>query len=186
MTFMRFAVALGCRAGAVLVLLTFLSGELRAQAPAWPLDGPALTASPAEMLAAAGKITPEKFAEATVLFEEEKDVLDAAGKLTKTHRLVYRIETQEAVESWSEASVEWETFYQKEPRIQARVIRPDGTSADLDQKTVTDGPAQADEDETYSDARVHKAPLPGLKVGAIVEEMTTLEDKESFFTGGGV
>ena len=55
----------------------------------------------------------------------------------------------------------------------------------LDQKTITDGPASEEEEETYTDARIRKAPLPGLAIGAIVEEETVLEDKSPFFTGGG-
>jgi Flp pilus assembly protein TadD len=191
MTSLCSAAHLCLRASFVTCLSTFFICSVQAQSvsravPTWALDGPALAAAPADMLAAAAKIAPEKFADATVLFEEEKKVLDATGKVVNTHRLVYRIETQAGVESWSEASVEWEAFYQKEPVIQARVIRPDGSVAELDQKTVTDGPAQEDGDGTYSDERIHKAPLPALIVGAIVEDVTTLEDKEPYFSGGGV
>src|ERR1700679_1062203 len=121
MNSIRCAALLGFRAGLAVSLFPFLTCALAAQAPTWPLDGPALTATPAEMLAAAAKVAPEKFAETTVLFEEEKNVLDATGRLTKTHRIIYRIETQAGVESWSEASVEWEAFYEKEPTIRARV-----------------------------------------------------------------
>jgi tetratricopeptide (TPR) repeat protein len=174
------------RAGLFVSLLPFLTAISYAQAPVWPLDGAAFTASPQQMLAAAGRVPAEKFAETTVLFEEEKNVMDGAGKVTKTHRLVYRIETQAGVEGWSEASVEWEAFYEKEPTIRARVIRPDGSVAELDPKTVTDGPARDEEEGTYSDERLHKAPLPALSAGVIVDEMTVLEDKEAYFSGGGV
>ena len=33
---------------------------------------------------------------------------------------------------------------------------------------------------------MRKAPLPGMTVGAIVEEETTVSDKQPFFSGGGV
>ncbi len=167
-------------------LLLMLVRSAAGQITSWPMAGAAFTASPAEVTAAAAKIAPEKFAEVTVLFEEEKYVLDAAGRVTNTHHLIYRIETAAGVESWSEASVEWEAFYQKEPRIRARVVRGDGSVLELDQKTLTDVPARNDEDGTYSQARIHKAPLPGLNVGAIVEQETTLSDAEPLFSGGGV
>jgi len=168
-----------------IALFVVLAPAIQAQIAAWPLDGPAFSASPADITAAAAKITAEKFAPVTVLYEEEKDVLDPAGRVTNTHRLVYRIETQAAIDSWSEASVEWEAFYQQQPEIHARVIRPDGSAVELDQKTLTDVPAQNEGDGTYSDERIHKAPLPALAVGAIVEE-TIRVDKDPFFTAGGV
>ena len=159
---------------------------LIAQTTSWPLDGPAFSASAAEISAAAAKISPQKFANATVLYEEEKYQFDAAGRVTHTHRLIYRIETAEGVASWSEASVEWEPFYQKEPLIRARVIQANGGVAELDQKTVTDVPARDEDEETYSDDRIHKAPLPALNTGAIVEQETTRVDKEPYFAAGEV
>ena len=170
----------------LIACLVILPRAIHAQNVAWPLDGPAFSASPTDIAAAAAKIPAEKFAPITVLYEEEKDVLDAAGRVTNTHRVIYRIETQAAVEAWSEASVEWEAFYQQEPEIHARVIRPDGAAVELDQKTLTDVPAQNESDGTYSDERIHKAPLPGLAVGAIVEEETIRADKDPLFSAGGV
>ncbi|HUY80616.1 MAG TPA: DUF3857 domain-containing protein [Acidobacteriaceae bacterium] len=122
----------------------------------------------------------------TVLYEEEDYKLDAAGRLTNTHRLIYRIETPAGVQSWSQASVEWEKFYQKVPKIEARVIQPNATVTLLDQKTVTDVAAQGQDDGTYSDDRMHEAPLPALSPGAIVELKTICTDKEPYFTAGGV
>ena len=158
------------------------------QAPAatWPLAGPAFSASVEEIQQAAAKIAPEKFMSATILYERDAYVLDSAGRATYRHSLVYRIETAGAVQGWAETSVRWEAWYQNEPQIHARVIQPSGAVSELDQKTVTDGPASAQDEGTYSDARVRKAPLPGLTVGAIVEEEQVLEDKAPFFAGGGV
>jgi hypothetical protein len=58
--------------------------------------------------------------------------------------------------------------------------------SELDQKTISDALANGSEDATYTDARIRRAPLPGLSIGAIVEEETVLEDKSPFFSGGGV
>jgi tetratricopeptide (TPR) repeat protein len=176
----------GLRAFTVVCFLAGASRILTAQVSSWPLDGPAFGASPSEISAAAAKIVPEKFADTTVLYEEEKYLLDATGRVTSTHRLVYRIETPAAVQSWSQASVQWESFYQNEPSIKARVIQANGGVVELDQKTVTDVPAQDQGDGTYSDDRIHKAPLPALGVGAIVEEQITCVDKEPYLSTGGV
>jgi len=66
------------------------------------------------------------------------------------------------------------------------VISADGKVNPLDQKTITDGPANEESEDTYTDARVRKAPLPAMAVGAIVEEETTDVDKLPFFSAGGI
>lgn len=157
-----------------------------AQEPAWLLVGPAFEASPADIQKAAALIPAEKFMEATVLFERDSYVLEADGRLTFRHSMLYRIETQQAVEDWAETSARYSPWYQNQPQIQARVIRADGHVSQLDMKTVTDGPAREDDEDTYTDERIRKAPLPGLAVGAIVEEETVTADKQPFFSGGGV
>lgn len=186
MILLRFALPRLCLASSLVCFhVVALSPCALGQAATSPMDGPAF-AAPSDVIAAAAKVTPEKYANVTVLYEEEKDALDTGGRVTNTHRLIYRIETQAGVESWSESAVAWEAFYQKEPTIRARVIRPGGSVTELDAKTITDVPARNEGDGTYSDERIHKAPLPGLSIGAIVESETTRVDKEPFFGGGGV
>jgi len=167
-------------------LLALAAAQLHGQAPAWPLDGPSFSASTDEIQKAAAKVTPEKFAEVTVLFERDAYQIDAHGRVTYRHSMIWRIETKAGVDNWTESSERWEPWYQKRPEIHVRVIQADGKVVQLDQKTITDGPAAEDEDDTYTDARIRKAPLPGLAIGAIVEEETVLEDKSPFFTGGGI
>jgi tetratricopeptide (TPR) repeat protein len=185
MIVLRFTLPRLCLASSVVCFQMALLPYAFGQAATSALDGPAF-AAPSEIISAAAKVTPEKYANVTILYEEEKDVLDAEGRVTSDHRLIYRIETQAGVEAWSESAVAWEAFYQKEPTIRARVIRPGGSVAELDAKTITDVPARNEGDGTYSDERIHKAPLPGLSVGAIVESETIRIDKEPFFNGGGV
>jgi hypothetical protein len=156
------------------------------QEPAWLLTGPAFEASAADVQKAAAQIAPEKFVEATVLFERDSYRFDAEGRVTYRHALLFRIETQQGVEDWAETSARYAPWYQNQPQIQARVILPDGRVSQLDPKTVTDGPAFKDNEDTYTDERVRKAPLPGLAVGALVEEEMVVEDKQPFFAGGGV
>jgi tetratricopeptide (TPR) repeat protein len=185
---MRF-VSFACRGlcfSALLLLLLTASPLLRAQIADWPLSDTSFSTPAAQVQAAAAKIPTAKRADATVLYEEEDYKLDAAGRLTQTHLMIYRIETQAGVQSWSQASVEWEAFYQKTPKIDARVIQPNGTVVTLDQKTVTDVAAQGSDDGTYSDDRIHEAPLPALSPGAIVEVRTVCTDREPYFTAGGV
>jgi tetratricopeptide (TPR) repeat protein len=167
-------------------LLALMAAQVHGQAPTWALDGPSFSASTDEIQKAAAKVSAEQFAEATVLFERDAYAIDAHGRVTYRHSMIWRIETKAGVDDWTQSSLRWEPWYQKRPEIHARVIEPDGKVVQLDQKTITDGPAAEDEDDTYTDARVRKAPLPGLTIGAIVEEETVLEDKSPFFSGGGV
>ncbi len=173
---------------ALLFLLPLsVSFAAHAQTPAWAIVGPAFSSSVADIQKAASAIAPEKFMEATVLFERDAYKLDAQGRVTYRHSMIFRIETKAGVEDWAQTSERWEPWYQKQPEIHARVIGTDGRVSELDQKTITNGPANEEqEDDTYSDARIRKAPLPGLAIGAIVEEETVLEDKAPFFSGGGV
>ena len=164
----------------------FCASGLTAQQPSWTVAGPAFSASVADIQAEAAKMKPEPFMEATVFYERDSYQIAASGAVTLRHTLLYRIESQTAVEGWSETSEHWDPWYQKQPEIHARVMLPNGQVSQLDQKTITDGPAKEGDDDTYTDERIRKAPLPGLAVGAIVEEETVLEDKMPFFSGGGV
>jgi len=162
------------------------SQMLAAQQPVWTLDGPAFSSAPADLLKAAAAVPAEKFTDATVLFERDIYQIDAEGRVHYRHQMIYRVETQAGVDSWSQTSIRWDPWYEKQPLLQARVLEPDGRISQLDQKTITDGPADATVDETYTDARIRKAPLPGMAIGAIVEEETLLDDEQPFFAGGGI
>jgi tetratricopeptide (TPR) repeat protein len=180
MFFPRFRLFLiGCILPSVITIV-------RGQEPQWPVTGAPFSASPADIQAAAAKISTDAFAEATVLFERDAYSLDTAGRMTYKHTMVYRIETQQAIEGWSETRVRWAPWYQNPPEIHARVIAADGKVSTLDPKTITDGPAREDSQDTYTDDRVRKVPLPAIAVGSIVEEETVSTDKAPFFAQGGV
>ena len=156
------------------------------QEPAWTLTAPAFGASVEALHSASAKLPAEKFMEATVLFERDAYAFDNEGRVTYRHWIIYRIETQAGVDAWAETHTQWEPWYQNQPEIRARIISADGKVSTLDQKTITDGPANEDSEDTYTDARVRKAPLPAMAVGAIVEEETTDVDKLPFFSAGGI
>lgn len=184
---MLYRVPASLRASFYLSLLALTAAiSVPAQQAVWPLDGPAFSASVQDVRAAAAKVTPEKFALVTVLFERETYVLDAQGRVDFQQNMVFRIEDQAAIDGWSQVAARWEPWFEDKPEIHARVIAPDGTVSELDQKTVADGPANENDEETYTDARIRKAPLPGLKVGSIVEQEIRVADKQPFFSGGGV
>jgi tetratricopeptide (TPR) repeat protein/transglutaminase-like putative cysteine protease len=168
----------------VSLLSCFVFTAALAQSPDWPYAGPAFSASTAEIQAAAAKIQAEPFTEATVFFERDAFSFDVEGRMTYRHTLIFRMETQDGVKNWSEIRVGWSPWHQGIPEINARVIAPDGKVSTLDPKTITDGPAREDGEDTYTDARVRKVPLPATAVGSIVEQETVSTDKEPLFTGG--
>jgi len=168
-----------------LVVLLFIS-TCMAQQPQWPYTGPAFAASPADIQAAAAKIAAEPFMEATVFFERDAYSIDTAARMTCKHTLIYRVETEGGIEDWSEIRMRWFPWYQKSPEINARVIGSDGKVSILDPKTITDGPAHEDNEDTFVDDRVHKVPLPGIAAGSIVEEEETVTDTSPYFAEGRV
>ena len=174
--------------GLVVLCVIVFANVGYAQEAGWTLTGPAFSATPAQILAAAAKVKANPASDATVLFEYENYKIDAKGRVVHTHQMIFRIDTQAGVNEWSSVAVYWEAFYQKRPEIRARVIQPDGSVTELDPKTITDTAANnADLAEgTYSDDRILTAPFPALAVGSIVEEDTRTVDSEPYFTGGGV
>jgi hypothetical protein len=158
--------------------------------PPSPFEGAPFTLTATAIRAASAALPSEHVSDATILYEESTYRFDATGALNYTHRTIFRIETQKAVEGWSEASVTWDPWYQNPAQIHARVLEsPTGQSGDafveLDQKTITDAPLNTnDDDGTYTSEHVRKAPLPGLAIGAIVEQVESVEDKKPYFNGG--
>ena len=126
------------------------------------------------MAAAAVKV--QKFANVTVLFEERHVVFDSAERTTSSVRIVYRIETKDAVRDWGTAKATWSPWRQKRPQIRARVIAPNGTVAMLDPKVLTEAPAHDQRPEIYEDQRSYSGPLPTVEIGSIVERETIWED----------
>lgn len=175
-----------CSGITVYFVLAAFFHSLYAQEHSWPIDGPAFSASPLEIQAAAARIKPEPFADVTVLFEQECYRLDSAGQVTRIHELMYRIETKAGIDVWSQTSVQWDPWFQNQPSIRARILQPDGRVSELDPHTLTDVPAKNEQDDAFSNSRIYKGPLPSLAIGAIVEEETTVSDKLPFFSGGSV
>jgi len=175
----RFAIAL------LLVTLVHTIAIAQTEAPqASPWVGPAFSIDVATAQKLAASVAPDKYAHATVFLDERVYAFDAAGKLTRTRHLIYRVETPDGVSGWSNTGGGWEPWHEKRPEVRARVITPDGQVHVLDPKTLKDSPARDDVPETYSDDRVYGGPLPALAVGAIAEEEVVNQDTEPFFAGG--
>ncbi|HJW94389.1 MAG TPA: DUF3857 domain-containing protein [Thermoanaerobaculia bacterium] len=148
-----------------------------------PWDGTPLSADPKAILAAADKVQPGD-ADAVVLLEEMHYVFDAQGRSTGTERLVYKVVADSAIDQWSTVMAGWAPWYQEKPEMVARVIAKDGSVHMLDPKAITESPAGDESMEIFSDNRLLRAPLPGIAVGSIVEEVVTYKDRNPMFDAG--
>jgi len=151
-----------------------------------PWDGNPLAADPAAVLKAAAAIPATPQTNITVLLDDRRIVLDKEQRAVLTDHVVYRVETPAGVEAWASVGSGWSPWFQKRPVIRARVIAPDAKVYTLDEKTLSDAPVHAGEDDMYDDDREYQGPLPGLTPGAIVEELTVVEDTAPFFSTGSV
>ncbi|HYO14936.1 MAG TPA: DUF3857 and transglutaminase domain-containing protein [Thermoanaerobaculia bacterium] len=169
-----------------LFALALLSTELTAR-EAW--DGPAFSAGPAALMRAASAVPGNQDEGVAILLLESAFQYDDAGRETFTQRIVYRILSTAAHESWSAVEERWSPWHQTRPEIRARVLTPDGAEHTLDPATITtiaDGPAGRRAPDLFGDRRVLRAPLPAIRPGAVVEQEVTIRDKAPFFDRGVV
>lgn len=186
-----------CRAGRILhrswtalLLLAILAGlslpsQATASPPREPWDAPAFTADPAAMVRAAARIAAGGDGVA-VLLAETRYEYDEAGRETYTYRLVYRIASAAAHESWSALEEGWSPWHQERPRLRARVITPDGAVHALDPATIAENAEAASSPEMFDDGRLLRAPLPATGPGAVVEQEVMVRETAPFFAGGTV
>ncbi len=133
-------------------------------------DKPPFSASAKEMIAEANRSTPGKGDDVVVLLDEDRWIFDKNGDMRQSMHLVFQVVTAQGVEDWSNLQWRWEPWHEKRPTIRARVVTADGVVHMLDQNTVVDASASAQDNNVYSDVRAVKCPLPAMAMGAVVEE----------------
>jgi transglutaminase-like putative cysteine protease len=171
------------RTGA-LALATLLVSFAVDAADLW--EGPAFSTSPAQLQQAARDVRHDRATDVVVLLDERIFVLDEQHRLTRTSRLVYRVDTPDGVERWAASSARWQPWHQARPRILARVVTPDGRQHQLDPRLLTESGTRDAGTQVYDDDHVLEGPLPAIEVGAVVEEEIVVRDEKPFFTGGAV
>ena len=159
---------------------------LRPAAAAEPWEGEPFSATPAALAAAAAKVPGEEGDDAVVLLADASYHLDETGRESYTQRVVYRVLTTAAQESWSTFEESWEPWHQERPVVRARVITADGVEHPLDPVTLTESSQTPDDPDMFEDGKVLRAPLPAIRPGAVVEQMVTVRDNSPFFAGGVV
>ena len=121
-----------------------------------------------------------------VLCDGESYVFDTTGKSVHTQYFAYKVMTQGGADGWDNVSIGWQPWHEERPTMRARVITPDGTVHTLDPKTISDAPARDDDDKTYGDGRIERAPLPAIAPGSVVEEEEVSTESAPFFGAGTV
>ncbi|APR81551.1 Transglutaminase-like enzyme, putative cysteine protease [Minicystis rosea] len=112
--------------------------------------------------------------------------LDGKGGYVRTVHQRYRILTEQGVTDWGATEAPWSPWYMERPEISVTVTSASGTVAKLDPATVSETAQYPEAPDVYGDGRVLRAPLPGVKVGAVVEESIVTRTKRPFFGDGFV
>jgi tetratricopeptide (TPR) repeat protein len=153
-------------------------------AEAW--DAPPFSTPAAQLLQSATAIKRVRATDVIVLLDERTFVLDERSRLTRTSRMIYRVDSPDGVERWAASGAHWQPWYQLKPTIRARVITRDGREHQLDQKLLTDAGTRDASNQVYDDDHMLEGPLPAIEIGAVVEEEITVRDEKPFFNGGAV
>jgi tetratricopeptide (TPR) repeat protein len=175
----------------VLVLaLSFAAGWLHAQtgapAPASPELPDSFQSTAEQLRAASAAVAVNTDFDAQILLEEGTYRIESDGTLSYRHRLIYRVDSSAGVANWAEISMQWDPWYEQPAQLEARVLEPNGQFATLEPRTITDAPVKADDSETFSSEHVRRAPLPGIAIGAIVEQVQTVNEKTPYFAEGSL
>lgn len=163
--------------------LLALQGSARA-ADTW--EGAAFTLPARDLLQSAAAIRRERATDVVVMLDERSYQFDEQQRVTRTQRLVYRVDSPDGVENWAASSARWQPWHQSRPTIRARVITADGHEHSLDQDLLTDSGTRDGAQQVYDDDHVLQGPLPAVAVGAVVEEEIVVRDEKPFFAGGTV
>lgn len=178
-----FAAIAGRGFGARLTLALLAGAGPGALAADEPWIGAAFAADARRVLAAAEAV-PARGANVVVLYRDTAYRFDAEGRTTYRQHLLYRLLTPKAIEGWSKVEVDFAPWHQMRPEIRARVVTGDGREHWLEDSAVSEGPAPSDEPGIVADRRIVEAELPGIEVGAVVEEEVVVRDEEPFFAAG--
>ncbi|TNF71146.1 MAG: DUF3857 domain-containing protein [Acidobacteria bacterium] len=148
--------------------------------------GSAFELDAADLLEEARQSTKGETASVAVLLAESTHDLDTNGRRTYRHRLVYRILGEQALSGWDKVESNWTPWRQERPTMRARVVTPEGQEHWLEPDTIAERPASGGADDIFDDRRILEAPLPGLSVGAVVEEEVTVRETTAYYEPGSV
>ena len=163
-------------------LLSLVS--LSASAGSWS-DPEPFTLSAKELTELQSKaVAAETDAPVYLPFERIEYTYDAEGRETQTVHRIYVIRSKDALDGWGQVIAHWAPWQDNTPTMKARVLSPEGVLAELDPSTVSENTSSERDPTIFSDSRVMRAPLPGLRVGSLVEELVVNTEHTPFISGG--
>lgn len=130
----------------------------------------------------AWQIPPGEHAKETLL-EEHRLSYDERGAVKRSTRRIWRLKSKD-VGTHGIVHNLYAPWHENMPTVTARVFDPNGREFRLSKDDVTVSPAGSQENGILSDRMVMHAALPGIKVGAIVEELTEFSDRDPFCEQG--
>lgn len=150
------------------------------------LDRPAMTLPPAELQRAAMGLSVPDGEGVVTMARQASYVFDAQGRATASWHAVVRMVTATGARAFGPLEAEWSPWHEERPRIRARVVSRDGKVHLIDERTMSEHPAYADDPEIHSDRRALRVPLPALQPDAIVEYEIVVAEKQQLFEKGSV
>ncbi len=157
----------------------------RAAHAAAPWEGPPLSADPAAIRAAADALASPRGAPLDVLLEEGVFRIDARGAVAQTYRVVYRPMSAEAARASARVERAWAPWREERPEIRARVVGADGAVATLEPGALAEAPV-ADGTGTPTQRRELSGIIPGVRSGAVVEQITAVRESAPPVAGAEV
>ena len=149
-------------------------------------EGPPFSADARELAREAGALPKPDESDSEILFEDTLYSFDAAGRLTlRAHELI-RILTPAGATRWGSLIRGYSPWFQDKPTFRARIVSADGSSRELDQKTIAEEPLGSSSSQVFSDQRRLRAPLPGVESGCIVETEVVVSERVVEFPAGQI
>lgn len=168
---------------ATVIAATVAGGSLDAQAPRiTPAGDPSVKADSIYKLA----VDPAKYPEYSVaiLLDDGVIVAEADGRTRTTYRTIVQILKPDAEENYQEQTFSYAPKHQRMTVNWIRVVKPTGEVVSAEPSQVQDSDVPADEgDPVYSDRKVRRASLTGVKAGTIVDYSYTTEELKPFLEG---
>ncbi len=153
--------------------------------PGWPPAEPFTT--PAGRLATvAGEADAPDEAIVVVLLRDWTVRFDEQGRSETVYWQIYQVRNEAAVDGWGLSQARWSPWFMERPEIRARVVDTDGTEHWLDGSGVVESAVDQDDPTMFDDDRMLRTPLPGMEVGAVVEEVIVQRETEPFSPAGSV
>jgi hypothetical protein len=166
-----------------LLAVVILPASLAAQAPRITPEGdPSVKADTIYRLA----VDPARHSEysTAVLFDDGVVRVEADGRTTRTYRMVTQLLKPDAEEGYQEQTFSYAPGHQRLTVNWIRVVSLKGDVISDKPSHVQDSDVPASEgDPVYSDRKVRRVSLTGVKAGTIVDWSYTIEELKPFLPG---